>query len=99
VVLTRTGNDAADIALRAVDQVRSEIGEANPWLDSRLVTGVVCPVSGTVSVEHGLTRTPRGWWVVRVYGAGGASLREDSADDAYLVLESFSATTVDLLVF
>lgn len=91
-----TGNAAEDERyLALLDDLRTLV--ACPLLTGREVS-VSAPASGTVVVQHGLARRPRGWLVVDARGAAPV-LRRVSWDTRSLILDSGAACAVTLWVY
>lgn len=76
---------------------------ASPIADGRFLLEHTFTSGGSLTIAHGLKRKPKGWFVVRSYGAGEALLRETAADKSSLTLAHGSSSgvgcTVDIWVF
>ena len=72
--------------------------EDNPLLDGRYIEDEDLAV-GANTIEHKLSRVPRGWFLCDVDAAGTDVYRSSALDDKHLKLTAAAICTVKIWVF
>jgi len=97
-ILWRNVQDAFDRLFARVPILNGQLLASEVSTTGEVTDGVALSATAKL-VAHGLGRPPRGWLIVRSFGANAADVRETARDARTITLVAASACTVYLWVW